>query len=268
MSAVPLPVRLSRFPRSHYWFARIIPIHLASATHMNSLSSKLSEIGRYSANAVLFGRLFLVLVIPALIIQGCAGGAATAVGMVANVALQAAGLKDKGPAPPKMIPLRIHAGANLNSDDEGRGFAVVARIYKLRDAGSFMSTPQSVFGNPARERDALGDALLEVREVVLTPGQHLESSERMTSEMAYLGVVVLFRSPAPERWRVAFAQADVERSGITIGAHGCAISVTEGKVYGMNASQAALLSPVPCHDAQGNLARDVSTNPQLPVHNN
>jgi type VI secretion system protein VasD len=188
--------------------------------------------------------------------------------MVANVALQATGLKDKGPAPPKMISLRIHAGNNLNSDDDGRGFAVVARIYKLRDAGSFMSTPQSVFGDQAREREALGDSLLEVREVVLTPGQHLESSERMTAEMAYLGIVVLFRSPAPERWRVAFAQADVDKSGITIGAHGCAVSVTEGKVYGMNASQAALLSPVVCHDSQGNVVTDASTNLKSPVPTN
>ena len=187
--------------------------------------------------------------------------------MVANVAMQAAGLKDKGPPPPKTIQLRIHAGNNLNSDEDGHGFAVVARIYKLRDAGSFMSAPQSVFGNPTREREALGDSLLEVREVVLTPGQHLESGERMTAEMAYLGIVILFRSPAPERWRVAFAQADVEKSGVTIGAHGCAISVSEGKVYGMNASQAALLSPVACHDS-GNVAADSSSNSQSPVPNN
>jgi type VI secretion system protein VasD len=166
--------------------------------------------------------------------------------VVANVALQAAGLKDKGPPPPKMIPLRVHAGLNLNSDQDGQGFAVVARIYKLRDAGAFMSAPITTFGNPDREREALGDSLLEAREVVLTPGQHLESSERMTQEMAYLGIVVLFREPAPERWRVAFAQADIVDDGVTLGAHGCAISVTEGKVYGMNAGQAALLSPVSC----------------------
>lgn len=214
-------------------------------------------------------RLFLVLAIPALILQGCAASsAASAVGLVANIAMQAAGLKDKGPPPPKMVPLRIDAGTNLNSDDEGQGYAVVARIYKLRDAASFMSAPQSVFGDPERERQALGDSLLEVREVVLTPGQTLESKERMTSEMAYLGIVVMFRSPAPERWRVAFAQADVARSGIIIGAHGCAITVSEGKVYGMNASQAALLSPVVCHDSANGIATDVSTNSPSPVPNN
>jgi len=204
----------------------------------------------------------------ALLLQGCAGGAAGAIAGVANIALQAAGLKDKGPAPPKMVPLRIHAGTNLNSDDEGHGFAVVTRIYKLRDAGAFMSAPQTVFGNPAREREAMADSLLEVREIVLTPGQRLESSERMTSEMAYLGIVVLFRSPAPERWRVAFAQTDVERNGVTIGAHGCAISVAEGKVYGMNASQAALLSPVPCRSSPDDVAAGGSINPLNALPNN
>jgi len=217
---------------------------------------------RYRANGV----AALVMVICAsLLLQGCAGGAAGAIAGVANIAMQAAGLKDRGPAPPKMVPLRIHAGSNLNSDEDGRGFAVVARIYKLRDAGAFMSAPQTVFGNPAREREALADSLLEVREVVLTPGQHLESSERMTAEMAYLGIVVLFRSPAPERWRVAFAQNDVEKTGITIGAHGCAISISEGKVYGMNASQAALLSPVPCRPAQNDVARGAATNSSLSI---
>jgi type VI secretion system protein VasD len=226
--------------------------------------NRLSKTGRGLMPVIV---LFFVIT-AAVLLQGCAGGAASAVGLVTNVALQAAGLKDKGPAPPKMIPLRIHAGTNLNSDDDGRGFAVVARIYKLRDAGSFMSAPQSAFGDPAREREALGDSLLEVREVVLTPGQHLESSERMTSEMAYLGIVVLFRSPAPERWRVAFAQADVLKNGVTIGAHGCAISVTEGKVYGMNASQAALLSPVACRNAQGTITTDATMNQSSPGQTN
>lgn len=114
----------------------------------------------------------------------------------------------------------------------------------------------------------MGDSLLEVREVVLTPGQRLESSERMTSEMAYLGIVILFRSPAPERWRVAFAQADVEKNGVTIGAHGCAISITEGKVYGMNASQAALLSPVACRGSQSDLVTGASMNPSSALPNN
>ncbi len=226
--------------------------------------NKLSGEGRGAIGST----ALLAVVAATLMIQGCAGGAASAIGLVANVALQAAGLKDKGPPAPKMIPLRIHAGHNLNSDEDGHGFAVVARIYKLRDAGAFMSAPQTVFGNQAREREALADSLMEVREVVLTPGQRLESSERMTSEMAYLGIVILFRSPAPERWRVAFAQTDVEKNGVTIGAHGCAVSVTEGKVYGMNASQAALLSPVACRSSQSDFATGAFTNPPSPVPNN
>jgi type VI secretion system protein VasD len=131
-----------------------------------------------------------------------------------------------------------------------------------------MSAPHTVFGNPTLEREALADSLMEVREVVLTPGQRIESSERMTTEMAFLGVVVLFRSPAPERWRVAFAQSDVEKNGVTIGAHGCAISVTEGKVYGQNASQVALLSPVACRGSQNDSPTSSSLNSSSQVPNN
>lgn len=187
------------------------------------------------------------------VLNGCASGAATAVGVVANIALQAAGLKkeDKGPPPPKHIELRIHAGNNLNADDTGHGLAVVARVYKLRDANAFMSAPYGVFGSANREKLALGDDLIEVREVVLMPGQKIQTRERMTSDMTYLGVIAQFRRPAHERWRFAFAQADIEKTGVTIGAHDCALTVSEGKAFGVDPALAARLAPVECGAASG-----------------
>lgn len=192
--------------------------------------------------------VWLAPVLVLALLSGCASGAATAVGVVANIALQAAGLKkeDKGPPPPKLIELRIHAGDNLNADDTGHGLAVVARVYKLRDANAFMSAPYGVFGSASQEKLALGDDLIEVREMVLMPGQKIQTRERMTSDMAYLGVMAQFRRPAPERWRFAFAQVDIEKTGVTIGAHDCALTVSEGKTFGVDPALAALLAPVEC----------------------
>lgn len=196
---------------------------------------------------------WLVPVLAVAVLGGCASSAATAIGVVANVALQAAGLKkeDKGPPPPKLIELRIHAGSNLNADDTGHGLAVVARIYKLRDANAFMSAPHDAFGSADREKRALGDDLIEVREMVLMPGQRIQTRERMTSDMAYMGVIVQFRRPAPERWRFAFAQADIEKTGVTIGVHECALTVSEGKAYGVDPALAASLAPVECAATSG-----------------
>jgi type VI secretion system protein VasD len=199
----------------------------------------------------LIGYRLSILLVPVLalaVLNGCASGAATAVGVVANIALQAAGLKkeDKGPPPPKLIELRIHTGNSLNADDSGHGLAVVARVYKLRDANAFVGAPYSAFGSADREKLALGDDLIEVREMVLMPGQKVQLRERMTSDMAYLGVVAQFRRPAPDRWHFAFAQADIEKTGVTIGVHDCALTVTEGKAFGVDSALAALLAPVEC----------------------
>lgn len=163
------------------------------------------------------------------------------------MALETAGLKKPaGPPQPKLIPVRIHAGSNLNADSAGRGLAVVMKIYKLRDATAFMQAPYDAFVDAAKGKEMFGSDVIEMREAVLTPGQRLETKEKMTQEMAYLGIVTLFRSPAPERWRFAFAQTDIEKNGVTIGVHACALTVTEGKTQGTSGNSPALLSPVQC----------------------
>jgi type VI secretion system protein VasD len=179
-------------------------------------------------------------------------GCVTSLGEVGSSALQLIGIKSSDtPAPPKTVTLRMHAGFNLNADERGQAFAVVARIFKLREVGPFSSAAYTAFGNAGREREALGDSLLEVREIVLTPGQQIESSERLAGDAAFLAVVVLFRSPAHERWRIAFAKTDLDKNGITIGVHRCAMSVTGGKAQGVNAAQLELLTPAVCGESAG-----------------
>ena len=180
---------------------------------------------------------------------GCAAaGTISAVTQIAGMALETAGLKKPaGPPQPKIVPVRIHAGTSLNVDSSGRGLAVVIKIYKLRDATAFMQAPYDAFVDASKGKEMFGSDVIETREAVLTPGQHLETKEKMTQEMTYLGVVALFRSPAPERWRFAFAQTDIEKNGVTIGVHACALTVTEGKTQGTSVNFPALLSPVQCH---------------------
>lgn len=138
------------------------------------------------------------------------------------------------PLMPRKLPLRLHAGEQLNTDATGRSLAVVARVYKLRSTDAFMQVPYDTFAasNPDRN-DAWNRDVVEVREVVLAPGQRHEVIETIAPGTSHLAVVALFRSPAEQRWRFVFdakaATAD-GTNGITVGLHACAMSVAEGPV--------------------------------------
>ena len=172
--------------------------------------------------------LCLVLLPP---LAGCAGGA---IGTLANAALQMTGMARPPPAlpeaqqPPRSIQIRLHAGSRLNADPQGRPLALVARIYKLRQSAAFEQAPYDSFLDAQREKAALGADLMEVKEVLLVPGQRYEVQEKVSKEAYFIGVVALFRAPAAQRWRATFAAADAERGGITVGLHACALSVGGG----------------------------------------
>jgi len=130
--------------------------------------------------------------------------------------------------PARSVAIRLHASDNLNIDKDGHPLALVARIYKLRQSAAFEQAAYDGFLNPRTEHDMLGNDLLEVKEVMLVPGQRYEVVEKVTREAYFIGVVALFRAPAEQRWRLAFAADDAEKNGITVGLHGCALSVGNG----------------------------------------
>ena len=160
---------------------------------------------------------------------GCAGGA---IGSLANAALQMAGVTKPPPElpdaqkPPRNVSIRLHAAQRLNTDADGRPLALVARIYKLRQSAAFEQAPYDSFLDAQREKAALGADLMEVKEVLLVPGQRYEVQEKVSKEAYFIGVVALFRAPAAQRWRATFAAADAEQGGITVGLHACALSVS------------------------------------------
>ncbi|OEZ92514.1 type VI secretion lipoprotein [Janthinobacterium sp. HH106] len=171
----------------------------------------------------------LLALLQALLLTGCAGGA---IGTLANAALQMAGVAKPPPElpdaqqPPRNVSIRLHAAQRLNTDADGRPLALVARIYKLRQSAAFEQAPYDSFLDAQREKAALGADLMEVKEVLLVPGQRYEVQEKVSKEAYFIGVVALFRAPATQRWRATFAAADAERSGITVGLHACALSIS------------------------------------------
>jgi type VI secretion system protein VasD len=173
---------------------------------------------------------------------------------VADAALEKTGLKKpelppvpESQLPPRRIAMRLHAGDNLNTDAAGRPLALLVKIYKLKNAVPFQQASFDTMLSSTKEKEALAHDLLEVREVMLIPGQRLQWEEKVTKEAVALGVVALFRAPAAQRWKFAFNATQVEKTGITLGFHACAMSVTAGVlVPDSGLTNIELLSPAQC----------------------
>lgn len=169
----------------------------------------------------------MIVIAGMLALQGCAAGS------IAGAALQIAGVQ-KPPElpdaqkPPRNVAIRLHAAQNLNAGKAVQPMALATRIYKLRQTAAFQQMHFNAFLNAQTERELLGNDLLDVKEVMLIPGQRYEVVEKVTREAYFIGVVALFQAPAEQQWRLAFAAADAEKSGITVGLHACAMSVGAG----------------------------------------
>lgn len=162
-------------------------------------------------------------------------------GSVVDKALEVTGVKVPA-KPPEALPdsalpdrrirWQLHASSSLNAADNGQPLGLVTRIFKLRNPDSFLQAQMDVFGDPVREKQALGDDLVAVREVQLVPGQHHEATDKVGRDVPYIGIVALYRRPATGRWRYAFKAADAEFGGLSLGAHACALSVQTGHPVG------------------------------------
>jgi type VI secretion system protein VasD len=138
--------------------------------------------------------------------------------------------------PARNLKLRLAASNSLNVDSAGRSLSLVVRVYKLRSPAAFLNAPYETFGNSVSEKTALADELIESREVVLLPGQKQDINERWAREATHIGVVALFRAPAPQRWRYAFElEAPQSGDGLVLGAHACTLSVASGTPVGATA---------------------------------
>lgn len=184
-------------------------------------------------------RVFL-LFLAFFLLQGCGGNNLE---KIAEGTLGAVGLykaaDDVTKGGEHKVSLQIHAGGNLNADSKGRPMAVVLKVYRLKNPDLFMQTPSDVLASTEGERQALNGDLVDVKEVVVTPGQEIQRDLVVGGDGPYLGVVVLFHHPFPERWKFVFSGKDkANEKGIVIGVHECAMTVSEGVPY-----QSQLINP-------------------------
>lgn len=186
-----------------------------------------------------------------LALAGCASAPARedAPGLFGR-ALETVGLRKPAGevAPPraKTVPLRLWAGPNLNSGRDNKSLAIVVKVYRLRDHQRFERAPFSAFLDEDAERDALGEDLIGSTEIVLQPGQRHEIAERLPPEAGTMGVVALFRAPAPGRWRFSFDAEAAEKDGVTVGLHACALTTSSASLQSQVVGEAHTLTLTRC----------------------
>lgn len=163
-------------------------------------------------------------------VAGLTGCASSAASIATSVVLTAMGVKkDQGPPPPKNIVVQVDTANNLNADAQGKGLSAVLRMYKLKDASAFKQAPSDKLLDAESAKTVLGPDLLESKEELLIPGQHYQFKEKVDSQQGYLGIAVFFRKPHPQRWKLVVANSDLtEGNPLILGAHACAINVTNG----------------------------------------
>lgn len=135
----------------------------------------------------------------------------------------------------RKVTLRIHSGQLLNTDASGRPLSLVVRIYKLRSTSQFNQATYAMFTAAGSEKSAFSDDVVSVQEVVLTPGQKYEVVETLPTSTTHIAVVALFRAPDSQRWRFVFETRAAVKTGLTLGAHACALSVSQGEPVGVQA---------------------------------
>ena len=145
----------------------------------------------------------------------------------------------------RQVALRIHAGQVVNVDTSGRSLAIVVRIYGLRGTTQFSQATYAMFAAGSAEKPFTDSDVVSSKEVVLVPGQKYEMLEGLPAEVTHLAVVALFRAPDRQRWRFTFDAKAAAKTGITLGVHGCAMSVAVGEPVGVQ-SDALRLAGVIC----------------------
>jgi type VI secretion system protein VasD len=177
-------------------------------------------------------------------ISSATDAAMSAVGLKKPDAPELADVPDSA-LPDYKVNWRVYASESLNADERGRALPLVVRLYKLKSPDAFLHAATDTFGDTAKEKAVLGDDLVGVREIQLIPNQHHEATDKVAREARYVGIVALYRNALTGRWRYAFSSAAANKTGLTLGAHACAMSVQVGEAIGQAASTVRSVA-MPC----------------------
>ena len=128
------------------------------------------------------------------------------------------------------VPIKIFAGDQLNLTSNGKPLSLVVKIYVLRSSEHLKTLTYQQITTADSEKEALGEELVSVREIVLLPGKMYDGILKVPGDATTIGVVGMFRAPYQSRWKLGFDSRLPGDGGITVGAHACALSASKGSL--------------------------------------
>jgi type VI secretion system protein VasD len=126
------------------------------------------------------------------------------------------------------VILTSDGGNQLNPDASGKPLSVVIRVYQLTSLERFSSTDADTLWDDPQK--ALGNTLIENREITLLPGMGQVDKWPLNKAAGYVGVAAFFRSDENSRWKVAFDANSLRKDGIWFSADGLRVLVDNNTV--------------------------------------
>lgn len=99
-----------------------------------------------------------------------------------------------------IIQIKIASASELNLDSEKSSLPVVLKIFQLTNADKFLKASFTDLWK--REREVLGDSLVESKQMIVLPESHSELKLYRNSKTHFIGICAIFRSPDGNLFRV------------------------------------------------------------------
>ncbi|MBA6133583.1 type VI secretion system lipoprotein TssJ [Pseudomonas juntendi] len=130
------------------------------------------------------------------------------------------------------VILTSDGGNQLNPDADGKPLSVVMRVYQLTDLERFAaSDAETLWATPQK---ALGNTLVEAREITLLPGIGQIDQWPLAKSARYVGVAAFFRDEQDARWKVAFDADSLRKDGIWFSSDGLRVLVDKTEIHAMH----------------------------------
>ena len=129
------------------------------------------------------------------------------------------------------VILTSDGGNQLNPDAEGKPLSVVMRVYQLTDLERFAATDAETLWDAPQK--ALGNTLVETREITLLPGIGQIDQWPLAKNARYVGVAAFFRDEQNARWKVAFDANSLRKDGIWFSSDGLRVLVDNTEISAM-----------------------------------
>jgi len=122
-----------------------------------------------------------------------------AAALVAAVVIQGCFLWSSGDTTPAPIKVSIRASNRLNPDEQGQSLPTVVKVFQLKNPGK--ADGADFEGLYRREKETLGEDLIQADELVIGPGQQETKTLARDKAAKALAVVAVVRRPAGTSWR-------------------------------------------------------------------